>query len=623
MVVGVPCMAAIQPAPARDLSGSTEWRRHTWGGQATLTRTGEGEASEFQVSSTDGADSGWTITVPVTPGRLYRLSGQIRTRDLRPDTGRGALLNVHTLDGARTRALTGTTDWTPVETLFHTGDRSEVMVICLFGGWGQSRGRAWYRDIHLEEIDLANARPEIVIDANVERDPMSELIYGQFIEHMGRCIYGGIWAEMLEDRKFSFPITATFNPYHRFVDTDFPAIGASPWEIVGDASKVTMVRDDAFVGDHTPLLADGSGIRQHRLAVEAGERYDGYVWIRASSGTPVVAIGVSGLEKDHVAHWAAGKAYVKQSFSFTAPRDDEDVTLTISVQGGDAFIGTVSLMPSDNVKGMRADTLALLKQLDAPIYRWPGGNFVSGYDWRDGVGDRDRRPPRTNPAWSGVEHNDFGMHEFIEFCRLLDTEPLITINMGFEGAFSAEAEMEYANATEGYWAEMRAANGAPEPFDVKTWCIGNEMWGEWQLGFMSPEDYQRKHNWVVKRLRDRFGDFVAIASGDAGPWSEGLLRHSSGFMDLIAEHFYDQVRSDVAEHVRQVPESIRGKVAYHRSTQRSMPHLEGRTIPIAMTEWNYWYGPHLYGELGTVYFLKDALGIAAGIHEYARSSDIV
>ena len=87
-------------------------------------------------------------------------------------------------------------------------------------------------------------------------------------------------------------------------------------------------------------------------------------------------------------------------------------------------------MPADNVQGMRADTLALLKQLDAPVYRWPGGNFVSGYDWKDGIGDRDRRPPRKNLAWKGIEPNDFGLDEFMTFCRLLGTEPYITVNSG-------------------------------------------------------------------------------------------------------------------------------------------------------------------------------------------------
>lgn len=615
---------AAQPQPAsRLLSELSGWSRNTWSGSGTLERTGEGAAAEFHIASSSGGDLGWTITVPVTPRTLYRLSGQIRTESVTPDSGLGALFNIHTMDAARTRPVTGTSDWTDVDLVFAVGDRSEVMINCLFGGWGQSRGSAWYRNIRLDEFNPANAQPSVTIEGAQERPMMSDLIYGQFIEHMGRCIYGGIWSEMLEDRKFYYPITANYQPYRHFTDSDFPAIGASPWEIVGDASGVTMVEADAFVGDHSPRLGDGLAIRQHRLALQAGREYVGYVWAKAASGDPVVTVSIGRQPDDIVLKARAGSDYTRSPFTFKAAQDDDNATLTIAVSGGAAFIGTVSLMPADNVAGLRADTLSLLKQLKSPIYRWPGGNFVSGYDWRDGIGDRDRRPPRTNPAWTGVEPNDFGMNEFIHLCRILNAEPLITVNMGFEGAFSAEAEMEYANGTSGYWADRRAANGDREPFDVKYWAIGNEMWGDWQLGFMSAEDYQKKNNWVVDRLRKRFGGFVALASGNAGSWSQGLLEHCADHMDLIAEHFYVQHRDDVAEHVRLVPEAIRAKAAFHRRVQSTLPNLQGRTIPIAMTEWNYWYGPYLYGELGTRYYLRDALGIAAGIHEYARSSDAI
>jgi alpha-N-arabinofuranosidase len=110
------------------------------------------------------------------------------------------------------------------------------------------------------------------------------------------------------------------------------------------------------------------------------------------------------------------------------------------------LIGTVSLMPADNVRGMRRDTLALLKKLNAPGYRWPGGNFVSGYDWRDGIGPRDRRPPRRNPAWTGVEHSDFCIDEFLDFCCEVQAEPMIAANTGFGDACTAAQEVEYCNA---------------------------------------------------------------------------------------------------------------------------------------------------------------------------------
>ena len=101
---------------------------------------------------------------------------------------------------------------------------------------------------------------------------------------------------------------------------------------------------------------------------------------------------------------------------------------------GHFYVGTVSIMPDDNILGWRADTVALFKELNSPVYRWPGGNFVSGYDWKDGIGDPDRRPPRKNPAWKGIEHNDVGIHEFMELCREINAEAFIAVNTGLGGA---------------------------------------------------------------------------------------------------------------------------------------------------------------------------------------------
>ena len=121
------------------------------------------------------------------------------------------------------------------------------------------------------------------------------------------------------------------------------------------------------------------------------------------------------------------------------------MTLSITAKGKGAFrIGAISLMPADNVKGWRADTLAALKKLDTPLLRWPGGNFVSGYNWRDGIDpNRDKRPPRANPAWKNIEHNDVGIHEFMELCELIKTEPYVALNMGKGSVEEAAAEVQY------------------------------------------------------------------------------------------------------------------------------------------------------------------------------------
>ena len=488
----------------------------------------------------------------------------------------------------------------------------------------------------------------ITIDTQSKAEPISPYIYGQFIEHLGRCVYGGIWAEMLEDRKFYYPITADYHPYVPSkaipAEAQFQVVGASPWQIIGAGDSVTMVEEDAFVGEHSPLIQAGSGIRQLDLGLVKGKDYVGYVYLKADKGNPSVTVSlVSGTnQQDSMRFATVEKQYVKYSFWLTSGGDTTKGKLEIKVDNGSCFVGTVSIMPADNINGMRADTLALLKELNATVYRWPGGNFVSGYDWRDGIGVRDKRPPRTNPAWTGVEHNDFGMHEFMDFCRLVGAEPEIAVNTGFGDAYSAAAELEYANgSTATPMGALRKVNGSAEPFNVRLWCVGNEMWGDWQLGYMSLDDYVIKHNIVEQKMREVDPTIITIGSGDVGDggadsWSRGMLTHCADYMDDLSEHFYvTKTLDNVPEHVAQVPAAIKRIADIHREFRKTIPAVKGKDIRIALDEWNYWnYEPgegdklnpvdaYWYGELGRRYSLKDGLGIAAGLHEYFRNSDIM
>ncbi|MBN2473362.1 MAG: hypothetical protein JXB62_02045 [Pirellulales bacterium] len=606
-----------------------EWKTEGWGGKGTFTYATAGRTGRrsLMITSEEGADIAWCATVPVEPHTTYRLSGWIKTENVRG--AKGALLNLHNIQPAQTDAVSGTHDWTQVEVLFDTGGNDSVQVNCLLGGWGQATGKAWYDDVCLEKLSMADWKPEVAIDAAKIGEPISKYIYGQFIEHLGRCIYGGIWAEMLEDRKFYFPVTADYAPYRSLQNTDFPVVGASPWQIIGDGDSVGMVREDSFVGEHTPSAEPGSGIRQRDLALVKGKQYVGYVWVKPARDSTTVQVVVRWGEgsADMFRHTFTNAAdrYQKSSFRFTAGADTDKGVLEIQVSdGGPCLVGTASLMPADNVDGMRADTLKLLKELNSPVYRWPGGNFVSGYDWKDGIGDRDRRPPRKNPAWTGVEQNDFGLDEFIHFCRVLDTEPYIAVNSGQGGVENAVAELQYANGDpDTPMGKLRAKNGHAEPYRVKWWGIGNEMYGGWQLGHMPLEDYIKKHNVFAEAFRAEDPSIKLVAVGDAGRWSEGMMQHCADHMDLISEHFYRGESPGLASHVRQIPEAVRGKADAHRRYRRQFDSLAGKDIRIALDEWNFWYGPHAFGELGTRYFLKDALGIAAGLNEYARQSDIM
>lgn len=595
----------------------TAWSTTTWAGNAEFTYADAGRVGKcVAISSAEGTDAAWVSTVPVEPWARYRLSAWIKTENVTPVDGKGALLNLHNLPPTRTRAISGTADWLQVWTEFETDDLEEIQINCLFGGWGQAMGQAWFDDITLERIEKASIAPHARIDAEQTGAPISKYIYGQFIEHLGRCIYGGIWAEMLEDRKFHLDV----------------GVEGSPWKPFGAEGVVSMTVDDVYVGEHMPQLNAGvgeGGIVQGQLALLQGRSYVGRIVLRGASALDAVTVnmiwGKAPSSRQTVTLGNFNGEWRTYPLSFTAGETTGDGRLEIAVRGvGKVDVGPVSLMPDDHVRGMRADTLAVLKELDAPVYRWPGGNFVSGYDWKDGIGDPDKRPPRKNPAWQGIEHNDFGVDEYMDFCREIATEPLIVVNSGLGDVQMALDELQYANgAADTPMGQLRAQNGHPEPYGVKFWGIGNEMYGGWQLGHMPLEDYVQKHNAYVDAMREVDPSIRVIGVGATGKWSETMLGQCAEHMDLLSEHFYCGGTKRLLSHVRQIPRSIREKVKAHREYHTAIPSLRGKIIPICMDEWNYWYGEHLYGELGTRYFLRDALGIAAGLHEFFRASDIV
>ena len=580
--------------------GNGDWRQVTYAGQAVFAAA-EGAVS---VSSERGADASWSVDAPVRPDSYYKLSGRVRTDGV---TGAmGALLNVHQVAGSLTSAVTGDSGWTDVSVVFRSGARTSVQINCLFGGWGQSRGRAWFDDVVLERIDMKDFPGPVTIDVTKEREPISPYIYGQFIEHLGKCIYGGIWAEMLEDRKFYYPLEGK-EPYQRMRE-GYDRLVASPWSVGPGFARLVKseFRDQ-------PVLELTGALVQRGLAVTQGKQYKAKVTFKGS----ISAVGLQ--SRNALLGELRSDTWTTTEFVIASDQSTDNATFYV-VSPLEVQIAAVSLMPADNIDGFRRDTIELLKELDAPIYRWPGGNFVSGYEWRDGIGDRDKRPTIPNPAWTGIDTNDVGTHEFIRFCELIGTEPLIVVNTGFGDPFSAAQWVEYSNgATTTPMGAIRAKNGSPNPFNVRWWGIGNEMYGNWQLGHIPVSQYVTKHNMTVDRMKAVDPTIKTIAVGEVGPWDEAMLRQTRHNMDLLSEHIYVQERADVIEHTRLLPEAIRRKADWHR---RFQPTLQQPKVKISMDEWNYWYGPYLYGELGTRYYWKDGMGVAAGLHEFFRNTDV-
>jgi alpha-N-arabinofuranosidase len=251
-----------------------------------------------------------------------------------------------------------------------------------------------------------HASVTINIDTEKTQEPISKYIYGQFIEHLGRCIYGGIWAEMLEDRKFYYPVTDDFKPYGTGTDPywkagEFKYLNASPWKIIGPAGTVKMDSSHSYVGKFTPVIQlpgnkSLAGISQEGLALVSGKKYVGRIILAGDkSAAPIIVRLVPDNGKiltNEIKNITT--EFQTYPLAFEAQTSNENTRIEIVSHGKGQFkIGTLSLMPADNINGWRKDVIALLKELNSPVYRWPGGNFVSGYNWRDGIGERDKRPP--------------------------------------------------------------------------------------------------------------------------------------------------------------------------------------------------------------------------------------
>jgi len=485
---------------------------------------------------------------------------------------------------------------------------------------------------------ILSAETSIKINTGKRGEPISEYIYGQFIEHLGKCIYGGIWAEMLKDRKFYYEITDKFDPWsyrnEPYWDTDYyRCLSASPWQVMGPKGTVTMDPVNPYTGKHSPVIHGNksnlkTGIKQSWLTLKKGQKYVGRIILAGEKKVAPVTVSLV-MKKGKILSEEIkniSSEYKEYPLEFVAPASCGDCELEIFTKKEGSFkIGTISLMPADNIKGWRKDVVSLLKELNAPVYRWPGGNFVSGYNWRDGIGERrDKRPPRKNPAWQGVESNDVGIHEYMELMEMIDAEPFIAVNTGLGTVEEVAEEVEYCNGSKDTpMGKLRARNGHPQSYNVKWWAIGNEMYGNWQLGHMPIEKYTQKHNQAVKAMRKVDDNIKPIAVGEVGEWSKKMLENSSDYMSLISEHIYMKEKVNITEHTAQLADAIRGKADAHRKYRKEIKPLAEKDIDIAMDEWNYWYGDYIYGELGVRYYMRDAIGVARAFHEYYRNSDII
>jgi alpha-N-arabinofuranosidase len=249
--------------------------------------------------------------------------------------------------------------------------------------------------------------------------------------------------------------------------------------------------------------------------------------------------------------------------------------------------------------GFREDVAELTRELGVPILRYPGGNFVSGYRWEDGVGPKDQRPTRLELAWRSIEPNEVGTDEFCRWTRQVGSEPMLAVNLGTRGADAAARLVEYCNHPGGtYWSDLRRKNGSVEPHDVRVWCLGNEMDGDWQIGHKTADEYGRLAAETAKAMRlvDPTIELVACGSSNSrmptfGSWEATVLEHCYEYVDYISLHsYYQERKGDKASFLAcaidmdNFIEAVVSTADYVRAKGRHK-----KRVNLSFDEWNVWY----------------------------------
>ena len=288
--------------------------------------------------------------------------------------------------------------------------------------------------------------------------------------------------------------------------------------------------------------------------------------------------------------------------------------------------------PLADEDGLRRDVLDALRRLRMPIIRYPGGNFVSGYRWRDGVGPAAERQPRLDLAWNAVEPNAFGTNEFVRFCRKIGAEPYIAVNCGDGDMREARDWVEYCNGTqETALVRLRRKHGFEAPHKVRYWGIGNEVDGPWQIGMKTPQEYARAYTEFAKvmRLADKEIRLLAsVTSSWKDDWVERaqlLLEQAPGHVDYMAIHWYVGNRDNNFANYMALSELFESRLAAMEGMIRAMTLARNIKHPvhIAVDEWNVWYRKGGAEALEEIYNLEDALVVGMHLNAFIRHARTV
>ena len=475
----------------------------------------------------------------------------------------------------------------------------------------------------------------LTVDASRIENAISPTLYGQFAEFMFEDIKGGLFAELVQDRGFDEQPNALGLPRFWERDPD-DRNDDGALHFAWDSTEFLPVNVDANTlrTQHSLRIDIQSehiqrrGIHQGRIPVRAGLDYQGYLWLKSGNYSGDVRVS---LEADQTGGEEYATALIpgiagnwkQYSFTLRPGKTDPLAKLTILFPGkGRLWVDQVSLLPGDASGGVRQEVEQGVAALQPAFIRWPGGNVAQDYHWKWGVGPRDKRPVWVNESWGNeLEPSDFGTDEFVQFARRTGAEPSITVNVEGRGATAEEAAawVEYCNGdAQSKYGAMRAANGSPQPFHVRYWEIGNEIWGDWVRGHSDAITYARNLNRYVEKMRAVDASIKIIATGDNDmSWNRTVLETAGQNIDYLSVHHYygdAEMKGD--------PNNLRARPLHYEQFYSQMKQLlrelvPGRNIKLAVNEWNTTL------PLPAQESMQSALYAARLMNVFERSGDLV
>ncbi len=390
----------------------------------------------------------------------------------------------------------------------------------------------------------AFAQIRLEIDPAHRSKPISRRLFGKFTEHLGRNVYQGAWAQAVPNPEFA-PLSRWPNQEALKRRLESPPVeGVAPFWVASGATAARHLREG--IRDVQELTIGKSGGSLETTLYLPLHRTGGYqLTLKARSDQPTEArisvVTSSGRELGRVTLpittvWSVLQRKIQLDRSAHAPGDAS--TLRLEFSGANTVsLSRLLLFPDDHLNGWEPEVVRFLREARLPLLRFPGGNFVSGYHWRDGVGPLDQRPALPNPAWNEVEWNHAGTDDWLRLCELTGAEPFICINAGNAGPEEARQWVEYVNGSATTpMGRLRAANGRIKPYNVRLWEVGNELYGNWQIGHTNGPGYAERYPRYVSAMRAADPNLLFIANGHDAAWNNAVVERNGALVRSISEH---------------------------------------------------------------------------------------